>query len=155
MFTFDDIRAIAVQIENNGEAAYRRAAERVDDRRLAGLFKWMAEEEQRHGRYFAGIKGAGLPEAGAEAAERMGRDLLQEMVKDQTFSLDRDGLAAAVDVATALRQSLTFEEDTILFYQFLGDLIEDEAVKEQLAAIIAEERRHVTLLEGMFDDGGA
>ena len=34
-------------------------------------FRWMAEEEQRHGRYFAGIKGAGLPEAGAEAARRL------------------------------------------------------------------------------------
>jgi len=94
MFTFDDIRAIAVQIENNGESAYRRAAARVDDPRLAELFRWMAEEEQRHGRYFAGIKGARLAEAGAEAAQRMGRELLQEMVKDQTFSLDGDDLAA-------------------------------------------------------------
>ncbi|MBB5348788.1 ferritin family protein [Desulfoprunum benzoelyticum] len=155
MFTFDDIRAIAVQIEHNGETAYRKAADRVDDPRLAELFRWMAEEEQRHGRYFAGIKGVELPVAGAEAAQRMGRDLLQEMVKEQTFSLDLDDLAAAVDVAAVLRQSLTFEEDTILFYQFLGDLIEDAAVKEQLTAIIAEERRHVTLLDGMLDDGGA
>ena len=155
MFTFDDIRAIAVQIENNGESAYRRAAARVDDPRLAELFRWMAEEEQRHGRYFAGIKGARLAEAGAEAAQRMGRELLQEMVKDQTFSLDDDDLAAAVDISAALRQSLAFEEDTILFYQFLSDLIDDAVVKEQLAAIITEERRHVTLLAGMLDDGGA
>jgi len=155
MFTFDDIRAIAVQIENNGEAAYRRAAARVEEPQVAELFRWMAEEEQRHARHFAGIKGARLVEAGADAAQRMGRELLQEMVKDQTFSLDGDDLAAAADISAALRQSLAFEEDTILFYQFLSGLIDEAAVKEQLAAIIAEERRHVTMLGGMLDDGGA
>jgi len=155
MFTFDDIRAIAIQIESNGEAAYRRAAGRAGDPQLAELFRWMAEEENRHARHFARMKEAKMAAGEAEAAERMGQDLLQEMVKDQTFSLDGDDLAAAVDISAALRQSLAFEEDTILFYQFLSDLIDDAVVKEQLAAIITEEHRHVTLLAGMVDDGGA
>ena len=155
MFTFDDIRAIAVQIEDNGEAAYRRAAGRAKDPRLAELFSWMAEEEKRHGRYFARIKGPTLVGAGVEAAERVGRDLLREMVKEQTFSLAGDDLAAAADVAAALRQSMAFEEDPFLFYQFLSDLIDDAGVKAHLATIIDEERRHVTLLSGMLDDGEA
>ena len=46
MFTVADIREIAVQIEKNGEAAYRAAAQLISDSAVSEIFTWMAEEEQ-------------------------------------------------------------------------------------------------------------
>ncbi len=149
MFTCEDICAIAVQIEKNGEATYRRAAERAGQPAMAELFLWMARDEQRHARFFAAMGGGRLDPAAASEADRLGRDLLQEMVRAQTFGLDADLLAASNDVEGFLSQSVAFEEDTILFYQFLADLVDDPEVRRQLAAIIDEERRHVEMLIGM------
>ena len=153
MFTREDICAIAVQIEHNGEATYLRAADRVREPAMAELLRWMAKEEARHARIFAAIGGCVYNPQGVSEAERMGRSLLQEMVKEQTFALDADKLAETGDIPGFLRQSVAFEEDTILFYQFLADLVEDEAVRQQLAAIIDEERRHIEMLNGMGGDG--
>lgn len=149
MFTREDICAIAVQIERNGESTYLRAADRVGKPAMAELLRWMAKEEARHARVFAAIGGCAHNPEGLTEAERMGRSLLQEMVKEQTFALDADELAGAGEISGFLRQSVAFEEDTILFYQFLADLVEDEGVRRQLAAIIDEERRHVEMLNGM------
>lgn len=155
MFTREDICAIAVQIERNGEATYLRAADRVRQPAMAELLRWMAKEEARHARIFTAIGGCMHNPEGMSEAERMGRGLLQEMVKEQTFALDADELAEAEDIMSFLRQSVVFEEDTILFYQFVADLVEDEAVRQQLAAIIDEERRHVEMLNGMGGEGHA
>lgn len=149
MFTCEDICAIAVQIEKNGEAAYRRAAERASRPAMVELFQWMAGDEQRHGRFFAAMGGGRLDPAAATEAEKLGRNLLQEMVRAQTFDLDAEQLAASEDVDDFLSQSVAFEEDTILFYQFLADLVDDAEVRRQLVVIIDEERRHVEMLIGM------
>ena len=45
-----------------------------------------------------------------------------------------------------LNPSLIFEQDTILFYRFLQDIVDDPVVKQQLDIIIQEENRHATLL---------
>ena len=44
MFTVADIRNIAIQIEYNGEATYRRAAELADDMLIVQALLWMADE---------------------------------------------------------------------------------------------------------------
>ncbi len=146
MFTVADIRDIAVQIERNGEAAYRQAAQVVKDPVVSAIFTWMAEEEKRHGQWFSMI---GIEEPLNEEqqeAEKMGRRLLQEMVADQTFSLDREMLLNTPDFDGALAQAQTFEQDTILFYEFLSSLVEEEDVRQQLQIIIGEEKRHIEQL---------
>ena len=55
MFTLTDIRNIAVQIEQNGEETYRRAARQTSDPELAQMLNWLADEEKRHGKLFASI----------------------------------------------------------------------------------------------------
>jgi len=149
MFTVDDIREIAIQIEKNGEAAYREAARSVKDAAVRDVFLWMAEEEKRHAGFFSSFESGGtLTEEQAEM-ERMGRQLLQEMVADQTFSLDTEMLVKTTDFKDALTHAQAFEQDTIAFYEFLKNLVEEEDAKKQLEAVILEEQRHVEQLEEM------
>ena len=149
MFTVADIREIAVQIEKNGEAAYRKAAEMVDDRAVREIFLWMAEEEKRHGNFFAEIHSAEPLSEEQRELELMGRQLLQEMVADQTFSLDQEMLLETDDFKAALSQAQVLEQDTIMFYEFLLNLVGDDQTREQLEQVIAEEKRHVEQLGEM------
>lgn len=153
MFTVADIREIAIQIEKNGEAAYREAADSVKDSTVRDVFLWMAEEEKKHARWFASFKSnEALTEEQLEL-EKMGRQLLQEMVADQTFSLEKEMLVNSSDFDDALAQAQTFERDTAMFYEFLLNLVSDEQVKKQLEVIILEEKRHIEQLGEMRGAG--
>ncbi len=149
MFTMADIREIAVQIERNGEDAYRKAAESVNDSALKEIFKWMAEEEKVHRAFFSTIESSEPISEEQRELEVMGRQLLQEMVADQTFSLDREMLLETDDFIQALSQAQTLEQDTIMFYEFLLNLVSDDETREQLELVIEEEKRHIEQLELM------
>ena len=149
MFTVADIREIAVQIEKNGEAAYRQAAEMVKDRAVSEIFVWMAEEEKRHGGFFSALESDEPLTEEQRELEVMGRQLLQEMVADQTFSLDKEMLLKTEDFKEALSQAQTLEQDTIMFYEFLLNLVSDEESRHQLQQVIEEEKRHVEQLGEM------
>ncbi len=149
MFTLADIREIAVQIEKNGEAAYRKAAEMVKDSAVSEIFLWMAEEERVHRSFFKSIESSELITEEQRELEEMGRQLLQEMVADQTFSMDRKMLVETDDFAEALSQAQTLEKDTIMFYEFLLNLVSDDETRQQLELVIEEEKRHIEQLELM------
>ena len=80
----------------------------------------------------------------------MGQTLLQDMVKCNDFLLDEKNLHQSGSVKEVLDISISFEEDTILFYKFLLDFLEDDQDREQLQRIIAEEESHVIHLERML-----
>lgn len=149
MFRIADIRDIAVQIERNGEKAYRQAGEDAADPAIAEIFYWMADEEKRHAQWFEEIESEKPITEELVALEKMGRKLLQEMVADQTFSLEQKRLNKVRDIQEMLAQSKLFESDTILFYEFLQGVIDDKEASRQLDAIIAEERRHFEQLGEM------
>ena len=158
MFTVADIRDIAIQIEQNGEKAYRQASREITDPEIAELFAFMADEEKRHARWFAALESDKPLTEEQREIEEMGRGLLKEMIADQTFSLEREELLQAGSFEEMVRQSKSFEQDTILFYQFIKGVLDDEDACRQIEHIIAEEQRHFELLselkeagDGLFD----
>ncbi|NNK13923.1 MAG: ferritin family protein [Desulfofustis sp.] len=149
MFTIADIRDIAIQIELNGEKAYRAASKNAAHPLIAEIFTWMADEEKRHARWFESIESdQKLTEEQIEL-EKMGRQLLQEMVAGQTFSLEQNSLQKSASSEAMLVQAGSFEQDTILFYEFLKGIMDSEDACRQLDKIIEEERRHFEQLEEM------
>jgi rubrerythrin len=148
MYTIDDICDIAIQIERNGEATYRRAGKKTTDAELAALLEWMADEEQRHAKWFETLAANDrIVLAEHRDMEAMGRSLLQEMVGHQTFSLNGEQLETADNVEALLTQSMDFEQDTVLFYDTLRSFIDDKQTAAQLEIIIDEERGHIELLK--------
>ncbi|MGI9536023.1 MAG: ferritin family protein [Desulfocapsaceae bacterium] len=149
MFTVADIREIAVQIEKNGEAAYRKAAEVITDSAVGDIFIWMAEDEKRHAEFFSKIESEERATEEQLQLEKMGRQLLQEMVADQTFSLDGEMLLKTTEFEEAITQAQLLEKDTIMFYEFLLNLVSDEEARQQLVEVIEEEKRHIEQLGEM------
>lgn len=147
MFTIGDIRNIAIQIERNGEETYRRAAKAAKDPQVAEVLAWMAEEESRHATWFTKLESSKPLTAEQQEMESVGRSLLQEMVKGNTFLLDENELKNAKTVEEVIARSIAFELDTILFYEFLIGFLDDPETIEHLGGIIKEERNHIQQLE--------
>lgn len=154
MFTIADIRDIAIQIEENGEKAYRQASREADDPEIAEIFSWMADEEKRHARWFASIESEKPLTDEQQAIEEMGRGLLKEMIADQTFSLEHEELLQAKTFQKMVSQSKTFEQDTIIFYQFIKGVLDDADACRQIDLIIAEEEKHFERLAELEAAGG-
>ena len=153
MFTVADIRDIAIQIEQNGEKAYRQASREATNPEIAKLFAFMADEEKRHARWFATLESDKPLTEEQREIEEMGRGLLKEMIADQTFSLKHKELLQAKSFGEMVHQSKSFEQDTILFYQFIRGVLDDDAACRQIDLIIAEEQRHFELLAEMNEAG--
>jgi rubrerythrin len=157
MYTFEDIRDIAIQIERNGEKTYRTAGEKAKTPELAHILFRLADEEKRHRMWFEKWPSGREDSQADSEMEAMGRSLLREMVKDQPFCLNAEELDEANHVEEIVTQSLNFEQDTILFYEMLKSLLAADAQTEaQLDIIINEERGHLRVLEKVkkkFADG--
>lgn len=149
MFRITDIINIAVQIEKNGEKSYREAGEHVTNPEVKEMLLWMAEEETRHRNWFESFQNDAPVPPGHEELEKMGRTLLQDMIANETFSLDQERLNKTSTLHDLLSQSKAFEEDTILFYEFLKGLLEDEEAVRKIDNIIEEERKHAERLDNM------
>ncbi len=150
MFTLADLKDIAVQIEQNGADTYRNASRRIGDPEISRITALMAEEEMRHLKWFECLDIGSTTPSDHPEIEAMGRRLLQEMMENRTFSLASGPLEDAKDIYELLSQSLSFEEDTILFYNTLGAFIENDDTKAQLEAIIGEEQRHAQKINEMM-----
>ncbi|PID71928.1 MAG: hypothetical protein CSB34_04575 [Desulfobulbus propionicus] len=147
MFTAADLRNIAIQIEKNGEQTYRTAAQQVASENVAAMLTWMAEEEQRHCKWLEGMQFTEQPlTTEQQEIEALGRGLLQDMVKGQTFSLETDNLQSTQYVNEVLVQCQDFEAETVMFYEFLLPLVEGEGAEQQLQTIINEEKKHMAQL---------
>lgn len=147
MFTLGDIRNIAIQIEKNGEETYRKASRAAKDPQVAKMLAWMAEEEKCHVNWFTNLKSNKPLTVEQQEVERMGRMLLQDMIKDNNFLLDEHELTSARNVEEVVAKSKAFELDTILFYEFLVEFLDDSEAISQLRKIIKEERNHIKQLE--------
>lgn len=147
MFTIADIRNIAIQIERNGEETYRNAGSVARDPDIAKTLIWMADQERSHAQWFETLRSTRPLTPEQEDMEEMGRTLLQDMVKGNPFLLDEKNLEAAQTVAEVLAISKAFEQDTIVFYEFLLGVLDDDGSIRQLKTIIGEERKHICELE--------
>lgn len=149
MFTIGDIRNIAIQIEKNGEATYRKAAEVIEHPELKELLVWMADQEQKHAKWFASLKSVQQLTKEQQELENVGKNLLQDMIKGSTFLLNLDELKNSSSLKEVFDQAIAFEQDTILFYKFLLGFLDDEETIKHLKEIIEEERSHITQLKQM------
>ena len=147
MFTVTDICNIAIQIEKNGEETYLNASKTVNDPHISEILTWMAKEEAHHVQWFEKFNSDRPVSTEQEKIEQMGKSLLQDMVKGNSFLLKQSELEKAESVASVISRSIELEQDTILFYEFLSGILEDKKTIKQLEKIIAEERNHIKQLE--------
>lgn len=147
MFTLRDVLDMAVQIENNGAAVYRDALSRTTDPELAEMLTWMAEEELRHARYFADIRDKLSADEDNIVLDELSKLMLESIVGNRSFSLEEVDFNKIEAVNELIAIMISFEKDTVDFYNLFRDLIADNSEQECLDGVIADEKAHILKLE--------
>ena len=148
-----DLIDVAVQTEVRGEEFYRSAAKAAADEPAQQLFSYLADEEIRHREVFQGLSS----------------DIMAVEVDDTTWDEALGYIAATVDsaffqadapiqavpladsVVGMLRQAIAFEQQTILYFYTLRDLVRAQS-RGLIDRILAEERSHVRRLSTMLSE---
>ena len=151
MFSAKEIIELAIKIEKNGEAVYRRAIEKVPNPGLVLLLEWMADEEVKHANWFAELKHNLETKNENPFVEEMGHELFNEMLGDKNFSLKDVDFATIEEIDDLIETFIEFEKDSIIFYEVLKPFVEDPVVREYLNKIIDEEKHHIELLKEITD----
>ncbi|WP_022669322.1 ferritin family protein [Desulfospira joergensenii] len=148
MFTLNDLLDIAIKMEENGKKIYQSAKAKIGDRELKSLLQWMADEEDCHSKWFSKLKEKQDPDS--EDLQVMLPDVLREMMGEKSLSLDDVDFSGIKTSGQMLAVFIEFENDTILFYEFLETFIEDAETLAGLKKIIREETAHADKLRLMI-----
>lgn len=147
MFSADELLDMAIKLEKNGEAVYRRAAEKVSKPELVTLLLWMADEEVGHARFFSDLKLALETQGANPIMAEMSRQFFDDLMGDKNFSLKEVDFSVLDSTDELIAVFIEFEKDSVIFYQVLEPLVEDPLAREHLKKIIEEEYRHIQLLQ--------
>ncbi|MFZ0610800.1 MAG: ferritin family protein [Desulfobacterales bacterium] len=147
VFSANEILDMAIRLEKNGETIYRDAIEKVRDPDLSLLLEWMADEEARHAHWFSKMRSRLILESPDPQTAKMGRDMLDNLLAGQSFSLEEVDFGRIDHINAMLAKFIEFEKDTILFYQMLEAFIQEESARVELKKIVAEEEQHIEKLK--------
>jgi rubrerythrin len=150
MFTIDDLLEVAIKMEKNGAAVYTGSIQKIQNKQLKSMLKWMADEETTHGKWFAEQKNSLSLKKEEANLKEMVPQVLQDMMGEKTISLDEVDFNTIATASELLATFISFEKDTILFYEMLEIFVEDETVLTGLKKIIREEKTHVEQLTDMM-----
>ncbi len=150
MFTMNDLLDIAVKMEKNGKAIYIKAMGKTKNKELKSLLQWMAEEENNHEKWFLQQKEILDHDRSSTDLTIMLPDILQEMMGEKSLSLDDVNFSKITSTTHMLETFMEFENDTILFYEFLEPFIEAKNTLAGLKKIIQEETSHIARLNEMI-----
>ena len=147
MFSIDDVLDLAVQIEENGEKLLRKAQSKTTHPELNTIFKWLADEEVEHVKSFSSLKPALRKTVDISELETMGRDLLRNILGEESFSLKDVELSKIEGTETLILRMIEFENDTALFYEMIRSVVSDPKTIAIIDAIISQEKQHAQTLE--------
>ncbi len=146
MFTASELFDLAAQVEANGERFYRYALTRVERDSFRDIFRWLADQELQHKTAFADIKEK-VALGAEDTLSSLSREVLIGAMGRHAFSLDELQIESIRDEEEILEAALLFEEDTILFFEFISPFITNPEASSMLERIRAEESNHKRVLE--------
>ena len=156
MFNADEVFEMAVRIESNGAAFYRKAAGMQSDAENKKFLEGLAAMEDQHQKTFAEMRKA-LTEKDKGGKVFDPYDETSQYLASMADTLGGEGSPTAADALTGdetlediLETALGLEKDSILFYLGLKDLVPHKYGQEKIDEIIREEKRHVAQLAGLL-----
>lgn len=145
-FNADEIFEMAEQLEKNGAAFYRKAAEDASQDDLKQLLSEFAEMEDQHELTFAKLR-AGLSDA--EKAATVFDPGNQTAMYLKSLADTRVFFKKELDTSSAkeiFKAALLAEKDSIVFYLGMKEMIPDKLGKSRLDDIIKEEMGHIQVI---------
>lgn len=141
LISANDVLAAAVEIERRGHKFYMDAAAAAKGTPAGEFFAYMAGEEEKHEKIFAGmlsrIGGIELPPCsdGGEYLAYLQASLDTHLLFMNRLPEDADPFVLAV----------RFEKDTIMYFLAMLDMV-PESEKVHVRQCIEEEKKHILLI---------
>jgi rubrerythrin len=156
VFNADEIFEMAIRIENNAGAFYRKAASLQSDTENKKFLEGLAHMEDQHKKIFTDMRTT-LKQKEKEPKVFDPHDEAFQYLAAMTDTMGGEGSPSAADSLTGdetleeiLRTAVGLEKDTILFYLGIKDLIPLQSGQNRIDEIIREERRHVIQLSNVL-----
>ncbi len=149
VFSAHEIFEIAIQIERNGAAFYRRAATIAPDEASRELLVSLAEMEDDHETTFTAMRDAAADDAEAADAEMLAT--VRAMADNHVFDTGMDPEAILTGDETLdeiLSTAIGLEKESIVYYTALKEIVAGAETRRQVQAIILEEMDHIADLSG-------
>lgn len=146
MFSAKEIIDIALKIEQNGEAVYRKAVKNLDSPELSECLLWMADEEARHMAWFEEFQASLTNDGDRMTVDEMSSGALAGILGDQSFTLQDIDFSQLTEISNLIDIFIEFERDGILFYEMLRTFIKEPKALDPLDQIIQEEYQHIEIL---------
>ena len=155
-FNADEVFEMGMDIEQNGEAYYRKAAELTEDPEIKKIFNDLMTAEQQHYETFKKLR-ENLPAKDTTPLVSDPDDqeylYLDALVKSRLFNNVREAeevVSKASGPIETLKGALIFEKDTILFFTEMKGRTREDLGKNEIDRLIAEEREHIIWISGMI-----
>ncbi|MCP4200055.1 MAG: ferritin family protein [Proteobacteria bacterium] len=152
----EEILEVACQIERNGAAFYRSAAERVKDPASKKLLLELADFEDKHISFFDDMRAdAGVLSKLFGGADNEASKYLQALAGGHIFSEAENPTARIKDDMSPqeiFKVAIELEISAVVFYQGIREVLTEDRQKSKLDALIHEEMRHVTILSNGLSD---
>jgi len=151
-FNADEVFTMAERIEQNGAKFYRAAAKKFPVHQA--MLEKLAAMEDGHYQVFKSMhQQITETETELDAADPEGQmaALAQDWADGHVFNFKQDPLKLLAGLKTlldVLKAAIGLEKDSIVFYLGMKAMVAKAAGQERLDAIIAEEMRHIALLDG-------
>jgi rubrerythrin len=118
---------------------------------LKTLLDWVAGEERNHTHWFSNLKTRMIEGEDHHLIAELSRALVEDVIQGQAFSLEEVDFSTLYTPQKMVETFIEFEDDTIVFYDFLKSFIEEPVVVKQLEQIIAEEHNHIAQFRDLLD----
>ena len=137
----------AMKMEVDGKAFYEKLAASTSVTGLRKIFRMLAEDEQKHYEIFQALKEetpvGQMKDSGAlESSENIFSELLGK---------ERETLREVRADLEGYHYAMKLETDSALLYEGAADKEENPEVKSLLRRIAAEEYKHFTILENIYN----
>ena len=157
VFNADEIFEMAIRIENNGAAFYRKAAGLQSDTKNQKFLESLANMEDQHQKTFTELRTT-LTEKEKTPKVFDPHDEVSRYLGAMADTMGGEGSPSVADSLTGdetlediLRTAVGLEKDAILFYLGIKDLIPSQSGQDRIDEIIRQERRHVAQLSNLLE----
>ncbi|MEW6625047.1 MAG: ferritin family protein [Bacillota bacterium] len=148
VFKAGEIIDFAVQIEKNGEKFYSALAKNMEDEKLKQVFSSLAEEERQHIKDFQKIMGDLTDTPVSESYPGEYEEYVKGLAENHVFKgeLQENQLLGKIKgPMDAISLAIGFEQDSLLFFHELKELVSPRA-QETVEKLIKEEKLHIVKL---------
>ncbi|MBW2603901.1 MAG: ferritin family protein [Deltaproteobacteria bacterium] len=157
LFNPDEIFEMAIRIENNGAAFYRKAAALQSDSKNQEFLEGLANMEDQHRKIFTEMRTI-LTEKDKDPKVFDPYDEVSQYLAAMADTMGGEGSPSVADSLTGdetleeiLQTAVGLEKDSILFYLGIKDLLPSQSGQDRIDTIIREERRHVAQLSNLLE----